>query len=146
MYYTTTKDFVDFTETKLFYDKGFTVIDSHIQKDGDRYIMFLKNEVNHDTLHKDIHIATSKTLLGNYSEPSKAITPHWTEGPTSIKINGEWVVYFDMYEDHRMGAVKSSDLENWTDITDKIDFPEGTRHGTVFKVKKSVLDNILLQK
>jgi len=36
-----------------------------------------------------------------------------------------------------MGAVKSMDLENWTDISDQINFPDGTRHGTVFKISRS---------
>ncbi len=35
-----------------------------------------------------------------------------------------------------MGAVASTDLEHWNDISDKISFPQGTRHGTVFKVTK----------
>jgi hypothetical protein len=41
-----------------------------------------------------------------------------------------------------MGAVRSSDLENWEDISGQIHFPEGTRHGTVLKVKESVLENL----
>jgi hypothetical protein len=42
-----------------------------------------------------------------------------------------------------MGAVTSSDLVIWTDISDKIDFPEGTRHGSIFKVKQGVFDNLI---
>lgn len=42
-----------------------------------------------------------------------------------------------------MGAVSSSDLKHWDNISDKIDFPEGTRHGTIFKVKEHILTNIL---
>ena len=44
---------------------------------------------------------------------------------------------------HKMGAVSSSDLINWTDISDEISFPDGTRHGTIFKVKEGVYNNIL---
>jgi hypothetical protein len=43
-----------------------------------------------------------------------------------------------------MGAVSSSNLINWTDISDKINFPEGTRHGTIFKVKESEINKIIL--
>lgn len=39
-------------------------------------------------------------------------------------------------------TVQSSDLENWADISDQISFPEGTRHGSVFKVKQSVLEKL----
>jgi hypothetical protein len=44
-----------------------------------------------------------------------------------------------------MGAVMSEDLVNWTDISDSVSFPAGTRHGTAFKVKQKVLDNLLQQ-
>jgi hypothetical protein len=64
------------------------------------------------------------------------------EGPTATETDQGWVVYFDRYTDHNMGAVRSTDLENWTDISDEIQFPDGTRHGTVFKVKKSILENL----
>ena len=53
------------------------------------------------------------------------------------------IVNVDMYTKHKMGAVSSSDLITWTDISDKINFPDGTRHGTIFKVKESVLPNII---
>ena len=143
MYFTTTKDFVDFSETKLFYDKGFNVIDATLIKKNEKYIMFLKDETLKPKPEKNIKIAESHHLFDNWSEASESITKNWVEGPTVMKINDEWIVYFDMYTNHRMGAVSSSDLIHWTDISDKINFPDGTRHGTVFKVKESVLNNII---
>ena len=105
--------------------------------------MFLKDETLHPTPEKNIRIAKSKTLTGNYSEASEAITINWVEGPSIMKISDNWIVYFDMYTKHQMGAVISSDLINWSDISDKINFPEGTRHGTIFKVKPSILNDII---
>ncbi len=142
MYYTTTKDFVDFSETKLFYDDGFNVIDATIIKNDATYYMFLKDETLLPNAEKNIRIATSSKLLGDYSSASAPISSNWVEGPTSIKINQEWLIYFDQYTKHKMGAIKSSDLKNWTDISDTIHFPEGTRHGTIFTVKESILNNI----
>lgn len=143
MYYTTTKDFVDFSETKMLYDKGFNVIDATIQKEDDTYIMFLKNETKLPKVEKNIRIATSNTLTDNYSEASEPISPNWVEGPTAIKIDNRWIVYYDMYTEKKMGAVSSPDLKQWNNISDKISFPEGTRHGTVFKVKESILTDII---
>jgi len=145
IYYTTTKDFVDFSDTKLLYDKGFNVIDATILKEDNSYLMFLKDETLNPKPEKNIRIATSDKLDGNYSEASEAITTNWVEGPSVMKINDDWIVYFDRYTKHQMGAVISSDLINWTDISDKIDFPEGTRHGTIFKVKQRVLNTIISQ-
>lgn len=143
MYYTTTKDFNNFSETKLFYDKGFNVIDVTLLKKDGSYLMFLKDETLTPKPEKNIRIAKSDIPTGNWSMPSEPITSNWVEGPTVMKVNNEWIVYFDMYKKHRMGAVSSSDLKHWTDISDKIKFPEGTRHGTIFKVKESVLNNII---
>jgi beta-xylosidase len=136
LYYVTTKDFKTFSQTKLLYDYGFNVIDATIQKDGNRYIMFLKDETKKPP-QKNIRIAFSDSLTGGYGKPSAPITGnYWAEGPTVIKIDGNWMVYFDKYTKHSYGAVSSPDLKNWTDISDKISFPKGTRHGTVFTVTK----------
>jgi len=44
IYFTTTRDFERFAESKLFYDDGFNVIDATIVKEGTRYVMILKDE------------------------------------------------------------------------------------------------------
>jgi hypothetical protein len=142
MYYVTTKDFKTFSKTALLYDQGFNVIDATIQFTDKKYVMFLKDETV-EPAQKNVRIATSKYLTRDYSKPGKPITGnYWAEGPTSIKINGQWIVYFDKYRDHQMGAVASTDLTTWTDISDKVSFPEGVRHGTVFKVSKAVFDRL----
>ncbi|MES1217319.1 MAG: glycoside hydrolase family 43 protein [Bacteroidota bacterium] len=134
IYYTTTKDFKTFSKAAVLYDKGFNVIDATLGKEGDLYVMFLKNETL-KPVEKNIRTATSKHLTNGYSEPSAPITGnYWAEGPTAIKWKGEWIVYFDKYTQHTYGAVSSQDLKTWNDISDKVSFPEGTRHGTVFKI------------
>ena len=143
IYYVTTKDFKDFSETKLLYDKGFNVIDASIVPDGKKFIMFLKDETRYPP-QKNIRIATSTKLTEGFSKPSMPITGnYWAEGPTAIKIGNQWVVYFDKYQDHKYGAVTSADLVNWTDISDKIQMPEGIRHGTVFIITKKELAVLL---
>jgi len=97
MYYTLTKDFNEFTETKILYDQGFNVIDATIHKINDQYVMFLKNEIKHPEPEKNIRIATSTSLTHSYSEASEPITDNWVEGPTAVKKNDSWIVYFDRY-------------------------------------------------
>lgn len=138
MYYTTTTNFDEFSETKLLYEPGFNVIDATIQKVGDKFTMFLKDETV-EPAKKNIKVAFSDKLEGPYSKASAPITGnYWAEGPTAIKINGRWVVYFDKYIDHTYGAVSSGDLKQWEDISEQIKFPEGARHGTVFSVPRSL--------
>ena len=137
IYFTTTKDFKIYGPTKILYDKGFNVIDATIVPNGKEFIMFLKDETPKPVPQKNIRIAVSSKATGEYSSPSKPITGnYWAEGPTAAKIGNEWIVYFDKYRDHKYGAVASTDLVNWTDISDKISFPKGTRHGTVFTISK----------
>ena len=144
-YYVTTKDFKEFSETKLIYEPGFSVIDGTIQKYDGSYYLFVKDETR-EPAKKNIRLASSNSLTAGYGKAGAPITgDYWAEGPTVTQVDGQWIVYFDKYMEHEMGAVMSPDLKNWTDVSEKISFPEGTRHGTVFKVDRSVLDELLLK-
>jgi hypothetical protein len=137
MYYVLTKDFKTFSKTKLLYDKGFNVIDATIVPVGRKFIMFVKDETRIPP-QKNIKIAVSKKINKGYSNASVPITGnYWAEGPTTLQLNNTWVVYFDKYRDHKYGAVQSSNLINWTDISDKISLPKGIRHGSIFKISKT---------
>jgi hypothetical protein len=143
MYYITTKDFINFSKTQLFYEPGFNIIDGTIIEHDGTYYLFLKDETRFP-VQKNIRISTSSSLYNGYGKPSEPITgKYWAEGPTVIKINNEWIVYFDKYLKQRMGALRSSDLFHWTDISDEIVFPDGTRHGTIFRVTQDILDRLL---
>ena len=142
MYFVTTKDFQNFSNTSLLYDQGFNVIDATIHRINGQYVMFLKDETI-EPPQKNIRTATSERLNEGYSRPGEPITgDYWAEGPTCMKIGDQWIVYFDKYRDHRMGAVSSADLKQWIDISDKVFFPKGVRHGTVFKVSRDIFEKL----
>lgn len=143
LYYVTTKDFKQFSSTRLLYDPGFNVIDATIVPDHGKYLMFLKDETRTPP-QKNIRIATSKKLTGGYGKPSAPITGnYWAEGPTTLKIGNRWIVYFDKYTQHSYGAVTSTDLVHWEDISDKLAMPAGLRHGTVVEITEAELDQVL---
>jgi len=143
IYYVTTKDFKKFSKTKLLYNQGFNVIDASIVADGNRYIMFLKDETRYPP-QKNIRVATSEKLTEGFGNPSFPITGnYWAEGPTALRIGDKWIVYFDKYRDHKYGAVTSTDLVHWDDISDKIRMPSGIRHGTVFTITKKELEALM---
>jgi len=142
LYYVTTKDFRSFSPARLLYDKDFNVIDATIQPNGKQYVMFLKDETRKPA-QKNLRIATSNELTGNYSVPSAPITgKYWAEGPTVIKIGNNWIVYFDKYTEHKYGAVTSTDLKTWTDISEQVSFPQGARHGTVFTITEKEFEGL----
>jgi len=142
IYYVTTKDFVNFTETKLLYDPGFNSIDATIVKDGNRWVMFLKDETK-EPAQKNLKMAFADNLTGPYSKASEPITgKYWAEGPTTLKMNDKWVIFFDKYTLHQYGAIESADLKNWTEVSDKTSLPKGIRHGSIFKVSKKELKKL----
>lgn len=142
IYYTATKDFKNYSKTKLLYEPGFSVIDATIVPDKGRFVMFLKNETRWP-VEKNIRVAFAKKLTGPYSQPGPPITgKYWAEGPAAIKMGNQWIVYFDKYRDHAYGAVTSTDLKIWTDVSDKVHFPPGIRHGTAFAVTKAEFDKL----
>ena len=145
IYYVTTKDFKEFSEAKILFNQGFNVIDATIIKAGNEYVMFLKDETNKPFApQKNIRIAKSQNAEGPYSKASKPITgDYWAEGPTVYSINGKWHLYFDKYIIKKYGLLVSDDLINWTDMSDSLVYPQGMRHGTVFKIKESLLQKLL---
>lgn len=139
IYYATTPDFKTYTPAKVLYDQGFNVIDATMQPAGQRYVLFLKDETR-EPVQKNLRVAFADQATGPYGPPSAPITgKYWAEGPTAIQLGDKWLVYFDKYTEHKYGAVTSTDLAHWTDISDQVQFPAGTRHGTVLRITKKEL-------
>ena len=142
-YMLTSKDFKTFSKTELLYDKGFNVIDATIVPDGNRFVMFLKDETRIPP-QKNIKVAFSNKINTGYSNPSAPITGnYWAEGPTTLRTGSDWIVYFDKYRDHKYGAIRSADLRNWIDISDKISLPKGIRHGSIFMITRKEFDELI---
>ncbi len=143
IYSVTTKDFETFTPAKLHYDGGFNVIDATLAPNGDEWLMFVKNEQLTPKTEKNIRLVRGKTVNGPFSEASPAITGnYWAEGPSPVKVGDEWRVYFDKHMENRYGMVRSRDLVNWEDVSDKVSFPKDARHGTVIEVPREVIENL----
>ncbi len=145
MYFTTTKDFVAFAPTQLFYDPGFSVIDATFLSAHGRHYLIIKDETRNPP-KKYLQIAESDDLRGPFRNLSAPFTPAglWVEGPTAIKIGADFVLYYDAYQTKHYGAFRSRDLKTWEDVTAKLVLPdEGTpvrmRHGTVIEVPTAVV-------
>ncbi|MCA0323523.1 MAG: NPCBM/NEW2 domain-containing protein [Actinobacteria bacterium] len=141
MYATTTKDFKTFTPTKLFYDPGFNVIDATILPAFGKYHLIIKDE-RKSPVKKHLRIATSDDIAGPYTDLQPPFTRDWVEGPTALPIGDEFLVYYDGYTAHRYEAQRSKDLKNWEDVSSKISFPKGARHGTAIIVPMKLVKQI----
>jgi beta-galactosidase len=59
------------------------------------------------------------------------------EGPRRVFF------YFDHYGNPQYhGAIKSTDMKTWQDISPTLSFPKGIRHGTVSMVPESIEQQI----
>ncbi len=140
MYYTTTQDFIHFSDTQLFLDPGFSVIDAVIVKeDQDQYVLVLKDNTRPN---RNLKVAFSDQALGPYQNISEAFTGNFTEGPSVLRSEDAWLIYFDAYEDKQYDAVRTRDFKTFTDISDQITVPEGHKHGTIFTIAAETLEKL----
>lgn len=138
LYYTTTKDFVTFTDTKLYFDPHFSVIDAMIVKRGKKdYVLVHKDNTRP---FRNLKVSFGESPLGPWSKSSEPFTPFKTEGPTVAKVGKDYLIYFDSYGDKKYGAVKTSDFKTFKDVSDQISLPEGHKHGTIFMVDKKIVE------
>lgn len=147
IYYVTTRDFINFSSTQMFFNPDFSVIDATIVKDNKSQdlIMVIKNE-NSNPPEKNLRITRSRDITRGF--PTKVSPPitgdYWAEGPAPLFVGDTLYIYFDKYRDHRYGAVRSLDHgKTWEDISDQTSFPQGIRHGTAFSVNKTTLEHLL---
>jgi beta-xylosidase len=149
IYATTTRDFVTFTPTRLFYDPGFSVIDATFVRTDRGDWLLVKDETRHPP-RKYLQLARAASLQGPFAPLGSPITPVglWTEGPTALQVGaGDVIVYYDAYTTKHYGALRSRDLVHWEDVTAQMHFPdEGTarrmRHGTALRVPAPLLQDL----
>jgi hypothetical protein len=141
MYYSTTRNFRDFSETKLFLDPGFSVIDAVILKRATKdYVLVLKDNTRPE---RNIKVAFSDNPLGPWKNISKPFTDNFTEGPSVVKVKDEWLIYYDSYRKKVYEASATRDFIHFENITSKVKVPEGHKHGTIVAVKKKTIRNLL---
>ncbi|WP_187768063.1 glycoside hydrolase family 43 protein [Paenibacillus sp. PL91] len=143
-----TDDFERFTAPQLYFDPGYNVIDATVADLGDQYLLLFKDERglnNSETDYKAIRSLAFGKNEEHLPEPtcvSGLITPALSEGPTLYEaVNGsggrEWIMLYDLFHFREYGAMRSSDLIHWENITHMMTFPPDRRHGSVIRVRNS---------
>ncbi|MDQ4051592.1 MAG: family 43 glycosylhydrolase [Actinomycetota bacterium] len=159
MLYATTRDFVTFSQPKIWQDRGESRIDSTVIKEGGTYYRFTKDEGGGGTGCSDIiqEKASSLTAVDLPGNPS------WTmqdscigrdagtsavEGPSIFKANpgddgSRYYLFVDEYGGRGYIPLGTDDLEapNWK-VPSTYSLPASPRHGTVLPVTQSELDRL----
>jgi|SRR5262245_1791873 len=144
LYFVTTRDFVTFSEPKLFFNPEFNCIDGTMLAANNKLYLIFKDE---RMGMKTLRISTAENIDARWSVPSEPITKlNWIEGPSAIRLGDSWMIYFDHYKDNQYyGALRSQDLKQWEDVSTQTSFPKGMRHGSVLRISKTILDGLLKQ-
>ncbi|MCD0466954.1 glycoside hydrolase family 43 protein [Flavobacterium sp. ENC] len=144
MYYVTTKDFKTFSPAKLYYEPGFSVIDCVIVKKGKKeYVLVLKDNTRP---MRNIKVAFGKSALGPFGKSSEPFSAHLSEGPTVVKVDNKWLIYYDNYGEKNYKASATSDFVHFEDVSSKISLPEGHKHGTITTISEDVLKGLMERK
>ncbi|SDC89628.1 family 43 glycosylhydrolase [Nocardioides lianchengensis] len=158
MLYATTRDFVTFSEAKIWQDRGESRIDSTVIKEGDTFYRFTKDEGGGGTGCSDIiqEKASSLTAVDQPGAPTwqfmkgcigKGAGTSAVEGPTVFKRNpgdtsgGQYYLFVDEYGGRGYIPLTTDDLENpdWK-VPTGYKLPASPRHGTVIPVTQAELD------
>jgi len=142
LFYTTTEDFRTFTPAMVLYDPGFSIIDGTFLTDARGGLHLIIKDERVDPVKKHLRITAAASPVGPFGPLSEPFTGSWVEGPTAVRVGNDYLVYFDVYREHRYGAVRSTDLNHWEDIGPRISMPPGARHGTLLRVPRTLLAKI----
>lgn len=140
MYVTTTSDFMKFSDTKLFLDPKFSVIDAVIVKRAVKdYVLVLKDNTRRE---RNIKVAFSDSPMGPWTNISKPFTDNFTEGPSVVKVKDDWLIYYDSYRKKIYEASATKDFIHFTNMTDEVKVPQGHKHGTIVTVKRKFVKQL----
>lgn len=152
IFFTRTADGKTFSEAKPFLDPGYTCIDGMMVFDDNaaekRWVLVFKNEASEINGGKNLHIATTSADFSQpwtiYPEPvigpgTKVHPESMCEGPSLLKTETGWNLYWDSPLIKTYAMASSTDLINWMDHTAELQLPEHPRHGTVFRAPRSAV-------
>lgn len=151
LWYTTTKDFKRFAPAKPYYDPGFNSIDAFLLKRASKdYVLVVKDNrkpgfsnlfcVFSDSPHGPFHMA-DKAPKG--TTPAVTFGKTYSEGPCAVNLGKEWIIYYDQYRPQSFGAVSTKDFKTFTYIPERVSVPLAHKHGTIVKVKREIVENLL---
>jgi hypothetical protein len=139
----TTRDFVKFTEPKVFFDPNFNCPDGALIKVGNDYkIVFKDGRPDQGTLRTSSAPSLDGSRWSDPTDPISNITG--IERPTAVKFGDDYLIYFYQPQNNlSYGALRSRDFVNWEDVGSQLSFPQGIGRGSVLRINDKDLDALL---
>src|SRR6478609_6132216 len=158
MMYATTRDFVTFSEAKVWVDPGYSVIDSTVTEHDGAFYRFTKDERNNTSSTPCSKFILAEKATELRSTDYEFITDcigkanslgggiNQGEGPTIFKSNTEekWYLFIDEFGGRGYVPFESTSLDaaEWT-MSSGYEMPSRPRHGTVLPVTQAEYDRLL---
>jgi hypothetical protein len=152
MLYATTDDFRSFREPKVWWDPGYSVIDSTVIEHAGRYYRFSKDdrERAEAPCGKSVIAQKSASLTSTAYELIAECVGRGAigdgEGPLVFKSNTEekWYLFIDEYGGRGYVPFETTDLDSgkWTPVKD-YQMPGHPRHGAVIPLTQQEYDRLL---
>ncbi|WP_261805841.1 glycoside hydrolase family 43 protein [Lapidilactobacillus luobeiensis] len=153
IYYARTKDFINFTPSKLLYQKpDSSVIDSAMYEENSQYYLFLKSDASPER----IILLSSPSITGPFQRISafdnsmSTLAEGRYEAPTAVKLaHGQWGLFLDYYgtSAEKQGYVPfvapSLKSGEFTRSDKEFSFPYGFKHGTILAISGSEYQHLL---
>lgn len=139
-----TKDFITFSEPKVYIDREFSVIDTSILQVEDKYYRLTKN---HD--EASIYLEVSDDPEGEFTEIESFSMKGKSgyEGPTAYKMNGEykWCILMDAFaSDEGYKPFLTSDMSSGiVEPQSGFETPDLFRHGTVMPITEKEYNRLI---
>ena len=135
IYYTTTKDFISFSETKILFSNGGRgggkagatgPIDAYIfEKTDNEYVLYYKKDDN--TGVPNLYWRTGPSPLGPWGAEDGPVTPSTgDEGPSVIRLGDQYAMYTDPFESDLAYMYTSKDLKHWRREATDLKMSHGT--------------------
>lgn len=159
LYYTSTRDWHTFAPSQLFLDPGFSVIDGTLvdnynaeptgtgealapnQPGMPRFTAVIKDNTRPC---RNVRVSFAESLDGPWSPASEAFTPEFCEGPTVVRTADGWYnIYYDAYRQFCYGNQRTRDFRQFDDWTERVQVPEGHKHGTAIRVSRKLIEKLL---
>ncbi len=156
IYIVRTADGRTFSDARLLFDQGFSCIDAvmHLDVDGKRWVMVIKDSRNADLkvmpgrnlrisyagldLARPEFTPVSDPIAGDNAPMFSDAKHAMAEGPSLIRFQGKWWLYWDEPAGSGINLATSPDLKNWTHRVD-LAMPPGIHHGTAFFAPRSAI-------
>lgn len=108
--------------------------------DGGLYLIVKDETV--EPPHKWLQVAKAQSPTGPFGPLSKPFSPSWVEDPMTARIGDALVCYYDVYREGRWSAAMTRDMVHWEDVSGRLRMPVGSRHGSLLRVPRRVVEKI----